>query len=484
MPPVGGDGPSVPMVMARLSFGHTPELRTEIETLGWEAWVDQQLDPWSIDDTAAQDLLAPLSSIRATNAQNRLRPGVLPEVLEELRHARVLMARYSKRQLYELMVEFWSDHFNIGAEGKWWDYCKATDEAVYRAHALGKFSDLLLGSARSVAMGLYLDNAHSDYDDGVNENYGRELLELHTLGIIDGVQAYTEEDVVAAAHVMAGWSLDWDTYTFEFKSYAHSPEAHQLLGGQWQRPERPSRNGEQDGVSMLSFLAHHPSTAQYLAWKLCRRFVSDQPSAALVNSAAGVYLANDTAIAPVLRHIIQSAEFAASEGVKLRRPFDWCMAALRATDAHIGNTIGDYRSGAVRLQDLLDGLGHLPFAWPAPNGYPEDAAHWSSASGLLGRWNGAARIGLNDLEAGDPMVDRQLRIDPAELLGTEATTIGEAVDALADRILGYPLRPEERLAILELTGGDENLLLVDLPNRPYLETTIALLLTTAWFQFR
>ena len=102
------------------------------------------------------------------------------------------------------MVEFWSDHFNIGAEGKWWDYCKPTDEAVYRAHAVGKFSDMLLGSARSVAMGLYLDNSSSDYDDGVNENYGRELLELHTLGIIDGVQAYTEEDVVQAAHVMAG----------------------------------------------------------------------------------------------------------------------------------------------------------------------------------------------------------------------------------------------------------------------------------------
>ena len=446
--------------------------------------MDPQLDPWTIDDDSAQNLLEPQSSIRATNAENRLRSGVLPDVLEELRHARVLLARYSKRQVYELMVEFWSDHFNIGAEGKWWDYCKATDEAVYRAHALGKFSDMLLGSARSVAMGLYLDNAYSDYDDGVNENYGRELLELHTLGIIDGVQAYTEDDVVAASHVMAGWSLNWDTYTFQFKSYAHSPEAHQLLGGQWQRPERPSRNGEQDGVSMLNFLAHHPSTAQYLAWKLCRRFVSDQPSAALVNSAAGVYLANDTAIAPVLRHIIHSAEFAAAEGVKLRRPFDWCIAALRATDAHVGNGVGDWRSGAIRVQDLLAGMGHLPFAWPAPDGFPKDASHWSSASGLLGRWNGAARIGLNDLEAGDPELPLQLRIDPAELVGTEATTVGEALDTLADRILGYPLRPEERIAVLELGGGDENMLLTDLPSRPYLETTIALLLTTAWFQFR
>jgi uncharacterized protein (DUF1800 family) len=343
---------------------------------------------------------------------------------------------------------------------------------------------MLLGSARSVAMGLYLDNAHSDYDDGVNENYGRELLELHTLGIIDGVQAYTEEDVVQAAHVMAGWSLDWSTYTFRFNSSAHSPEAHQLLGGQWQRPARPARDGEQDGIAMLDFLAHHPSTAQYIAWKLCKRFVSDQPSAALVNAAAAVYLANDTAIAPVIRHIIHSAEFAAGEGLKLRRPFDWCMAALRATDAYVGNGIGDWRSGSRRVQELLGGMGHMQYAWPAPNGYPKDAAHWSSASGLLGRWNGAARLAANDLESGDPAEPFRLRIDPVALLGTEATTVGEGLDALAGRILGHPLRPEERLAMLELVGGDENTLLADLTSQPYVETIIALLLTTPWFQFR
>lgn len=472
------------MVMSRLSYGYSPELRAEIESVGWEAWVDQQLDPWSIDDDEAQAMLSGLGSLSAPNAVNRMRPGALPDVLDEMRHANVLRARYSKRQLYELMVEFWSDHFNIGAEGKWWRYCKATDEAVYRAHALGKFSDMLLGSARSVAMGLYLDNAHSDYDDGVNENYGRELLELHTLGIIDGVQAYTEEDVVQAAHVMAGWSLDWSSYTFQFKSYAHSPEAHQLLGGQWQRPERPGRDGEQDGVAMLSFLAHHPSTAQYLAWKLCKRFVSDQPSSALVNSAAAVYLANDTAIAPVVRHIIHSAEFAASEGVKLRRPYDWCLAALRATDAFIGTAVSDWRSGSRRVQDLLDGMGHEQYSWPAPDGFPKDAAHWSSASGMLGRWNGAARIAMNDLEAGDLEEVMRLYIDPLALVGTEATTVGEAIDALADRILGYPLRPEERLSMLELVEGDENTLLADLTSRPYLETIIALLLTTPWFQFR
>ena len=472
------------MVMSRLSFGHTPELRTEIETVGWEAWVDQQLDPWAIEDDVAQAMLGSLGSITATNAVNRMRPGILPSVIDEMRHGNVLRARYSKRQLYELMVEFWSDHFNIGAEGKWWAYCKATDEAVYRAHALGKFSDMLLGSARSVAMGLYLDNAHSDYDDGVNENYGRELLELHTLGIIDGVQAYNEEDVVQAAHVMAGWSLDWSTYTFRFNSYAHSPEAHQLLGGQWQRPARPSRDGEQDGVAMLDFLAHHPSTAQYIAWKLCKRFVSDQPSAALVNAAAAVYLANDTAIAPVMRHILHSAEFAASEGLKLRRPFDWCMGALRATDAYIGNGVSDWRSGSRRVQDLLNGMGHMQYAWPAPNGYPKDAAHWSSASGMLGRWNGSARIGSNDLEVGDLEESMQLRIDPLALVGTEATSVGEALDTLAVRILGYPLRPEERLAMLELVAGDENTLLADLTSQPYLETMIALLVTTPWFQFR
>jgi len=410
--------------------------------VGWPAWLDAQLAPATIDESALTAKLAGLTTLEATNAANKNRTD---QTVAEVRHATFVRAVDARRQLYEVMVQFWSDHFNLGS-GQWWAFAKATDlRTVARAHALGTFREMLLASARSPAMLLYLDNALSHAGEGINENYGRELLELHTLGIHDGVVPSTEADVRGAATVLAGWGIEWTNYTFTFNPWAASTAAVSILGGAWSRPARSSTSQVQaDGVSLLEFLARHPMTARNIARKLCRRFVGDDPPPALVESAAQVYLANDTAIAPVLRHILTSAAFASSPGAKLRRPFELLAAMCRATGADVGPALG---TGARRIDAQLAGMGHQVLGWPTPDGYPDRAPRWISSQAVLNRWRTAARLARNGLQATTPAAGQQVSVNLAGLLAT-GTTCGELVDALAVRLLGRPLSTVERDAVL------------------------------------
>lgn len=428
-------------LIARTTFGWAPALEAEVRSAGWQAWLDEQLDPASIDDGAVDAVLAGYRTLANTNQANHVIADTEEDGLRllrrELSHSTFLRALHSNRQLYEVMVDFWSNHFNIFLYDSGYEHLMTVDNrTVARANALGRFSDLLAASAHSPAMLVYLDNARSNANsaDGVNENWGRELLELHTLGIIDGEHVYDEDDVVGVAKVMSGWSVNItnDLDIFRFRSTWHHTGPISLLDGAWTCPAHTATDGQQYGESLLSFLAHHESTARYVCWKLAKRFVSDDPSPALVAGAQAVYLANDTAISPVLRHLFHSPEFAASRGRKLRRGFEVLAATCRVLGAQVDpDPLGDAAEGIHgEGWGALFRLGQPLFGHRNPDGFSDDGADWLSADGLLRRWEICGAIAQNWYEpdvVADPLA---LVPDPPP------PTAGTLLDALAARVLG------------------------------------------------
>lgn len=439
----------------RASFGATSSAVERIVQIGPAAWLDEQLDPGAL--AHAEDRLAGYATLQQSNAENDVvRKQDNGRILAELDHATLLRAVYSERQLYEVMCDFWTNHLNVWRGAKWLSQLKTLDnEQVVRTHALGRFADMLMASAKSPAMLVYLDNFASEGQPGkqVNENYGRELLELHTLGILDGVQAFEEHDVVGVAKVLSGWTINWDDgpdkYSFRFGQWAHSHEAVSIFDGAWSRPSRADyhdrvANALADGESLIDFLAHHPSTARHICWKLVRRFVSDQPPPALVDRLTAVYRDNDTAIAPVLRELFLSPEFNASVGQKVKRPVDWLVAALRVARAQIDDTPKGH--AASRLRSTTAALGQPLFERVSPDGFPEPATSWVSADGLLKRWEHAAKLARNTLTGGSSA--EQVTVDVAALLPDPLpASTGDLVAALASQVCQYDLSTPDRDAI-------------------------------------
>ncbi len=424
-------------VLRRATFGITPEARDDIITTGIDAWLDRQLDPSAIDDSVVEERLAGLSTltmepseIRSTYEDGR---GF---VIGELTVARLVRAIHSERQLLEVMVGFWTDHFNIDMAVGPIVYLKGTDDReVIRPHALGRFTDLLVEAVASPAMLRYLDNASSraDGDHVPNENLARELLELHTVGVDGG---YDEDDVVEVAHVLSGWTIDRRTGRMVFLDAWHSIDGvAEVLG--W-RPQ--GRSGRAAGVSLLEHLARLPQTAEHLATKLCRRFVADEPPASLVERAAAAYMEGDTEIAPVVRLILTSEEFAAAASTKTRRPFELLAAQGRA----LGLDFADLSGSPLvqRIPQTLRLLGEPLYTWPSPDGPPDVGAPWLNAGTMLQRWNvtltltgGELRGMTTDLERhrpGDVDDAGEFLERLASSLGTEIdpTTMGACLDLL------------------------------------------------------
>ncbi len=423
-------------LVSRATFGWTPQVERDLLDVGWEAWLADQLVPTAIDDPVVEGMLDHYLTLQNSNWQNQVLMDTVPDfwwlVGGELAHSTFLRALYSRRHLHEVMVEFWTNHFSVNLdENPYFHFVTVDNRTVARAHALGRFADLLQASAHSPAMLVYLDNWVSDANspDGVNENYGRELLELHTLGILDGVQPYTEDDMRGVALVLSGWSVN-DHQAFAFKTAMHHGGPVSILGGQFSTPGRTGTSGLQDGVNLLDVLAHHPSTARYLAFKLCRRFVSDTPSPALVDSAAQVYLDNDTAIAPVLSHIFHSAEFAGAGGAKVRRGFEVLVAYVRALRAEVSNDAIADLSRYVHSPGwgLLERLGQRQWGHLQPDGYPDTGPDWISADGLLRRWEAAGTVTDTWLDSYHPDLEGVLR--------PTGGTLDTWIAGVASRLLG------------------------------------------------
>jgi len=460
-----------------------------ILTIGAEAWIDEQLA--ANGPNAEGRLGANFPSLGATNAQNDVRRSTDEQILfRELDHAMALRAVYSENQLYEVMCDFWSNHFTIWRSAKWLTHLKTRDDGdVIRPHALGRFVDMMLASGRSPAMLVYLDNYTSNAQSsaGVNENWGREILELHTLGIIKGQQIYTEADMRCVAKVMSGRSIRWNNdpnkYNYTFVQGWHSREAVTILGGAWQRPARPNgAGGEADGDALLAFLARHPQTAKHIAFKLCRRFVADDPPTALVDRLAQVYLANDTAIRPVLRALFLSDEFRSSGGQKVKRPNEWLNSSLRALRADVNSLPHGHAS--KRLRDVQEILGQPINERTTPDGYPETAPEWVSSEGLLKRWEWGARLARNrltDTNAAEKVVVDLNSLLPAPL----PSTTRDLVVAVADQVFQFPLSPTDAGSILSALGVSQSAAATTLTGNPNnLQATFGLLCAHPGFQRR
>ena len=378
----------------RAVIAPTDKIAGQILTRGTKAWLEWQLKPSAIPDTKAESLIAKyfpvvtLPTIADMKAFTSDRPW---EAAPAMQRATVLRQTFGERHLLETMTEFWSDAVYVSALAKSDSFVAHFNEQVLRKHALGKFVDLLNAAVRHPALLVYLDN-HVNTKENPNENFGRELLELHTVGAGN----YTEEHVRNAALVLTGHGLDWTTLGYKYNYRAHYTGRVRVMG--WSHPNSGTSTSYASAVltSFLGYLARHPATAKRLATRLAVRFVSDNPPAALVDRLAQVYLANDTAVAPVLRTLFNSAEFAASVGQKVRRGQEVVGSLMRSTGVTTFTTTTDTKNNPWSAMGtpmwLLDSLGHAPRAWPAVDGYPDKASDWMTTNKDLAMWNAAETI--------------------------------------------------------------------------------------------
>jgi len=332
-------------------------------------------------------------------------------VVQELIQAKLLREIYSDRQLQEVMTDFWFNHFNVFI-GKDADRYLLTgyERDVIRPHVFGKFEDLLVATAQSPAMLFYLDNwlsvgPNSDVANGIrnrqdwkrraqingpkkrakgnrnglNENYGRELMELHTLGVNGG---YTQEDVTEVARVFTGWTLKQPRKGggFTFEERMHEPGDKIVLG------HRIKPNGEKEGLEVLHILAHQPATAKFVCGKLAMRFVSDDPPPALVDRMAQTFLKKDGDIREVLKTMFSSPEFWSPEiyRAKVKTPLEFIISAVRATGADVNE--------AMPLANQLQQMGMRPYSMQPPTGYSMKASTWVNSAALLDRMNFAMAL--------------------------------------------------------------------------------------------
>src|SRR5882724_1877112 len=466
--------------LSRLTFGARPGDLERVRAMGVEAFINQQLDPDSLDAGAVSARLRKLptlgmatpviieqytppkpaavpSPIPAKSAENANAPapqmmaqspgpvGQTPQianpnmaamqnemqmevkkedagrmpavpratpkptpapknpqmVVTELQRAKLLRAVYSERQLYEVMIDFWENHFNIFANKDDDRYLlTGYDRETIRPFGVGRFRDLLGATAHSPAMLFYLDNWRSSVprpyaatktkpagiDGGLNENYARELMELHTLGVDGG---YTQKDVLEVARCFTGWTIQKpnEQGLFLYRPGLHDDGekivlGHRILAG----------GGIADGERVLDILAKHPATARFIATKLARRFISDEPPQSVIDKAAAVFLKTDGSIRETLRAIVSSPEFFSTSAyrAKVRSPLEYVAAAMRATAAE---TDGDRP-----VLDLIGRMGQPLFGRITPDGYSDRAEQWLSSGAMVVRLNFANALATNRIK--------------------------------------------------------------------------------------
>jgi uncharacterized protein (DUF1800 family) len=377
-PPKGKVHPHV-RLLNRFAFGPSSADLLSISTLGMEKWLEAQLAAKESEDWGLVLQLRRLDALVTEAYEARNFPQ--EDILRQLQMAALLRATYSRNQLYERMVEFWSDHFNIyGRKGLAAYRLSADGRDVIRAHALGNFGEMLMASAKSPAMLMYLDN-HFNQDGAPNENYAREIMELHTLGVDGG---YTQQDVMEVSRCFSGWGLETGSFSgIDFEegrvrrkgSFRFYPERHDggiktVLGKTF-----PPNQGAKDGERVVKMLAQHPATARNLSKKACLRFLGLR-SPKVEKAMAAAFLKSGGNIREWLSPLLLSTEIIESPPV-LKRPMDLLVSSLRGTGART--------DGGAGLQERLRDMGQPLYQWPMPDGYPDDNDAWSS--NILARWN-------------------------------------------------------------------------------------------------
>src|SRR6266480_2823318 len=453
----------------RLAYGPRPGDVPRVAAEGVMRWIDHQLSPYRIDDDRlAQrerrfdilrhdrgDLAALYTATQRERRERKLVAGQTADGSDSVgaRHAAplprlpdpmmlknrrlasefadlaVVRATLSERQLYEVMVDFWTNHFNVYfAKGA--DRFLTPDyiEHTIRPRAMGKFQDLLIATARSPAMLFYLDNWESvapgtsppfplsarrrggqgvrRMPKGINENYARELLELHTLGVDGG---YTQQDVIDVARIFTGWSIERPQQggNFEFHDWAHDRGEKLVLGVRFE-----SGHDMDEGIRLLKLLANHPATMHHVSRKLCQRFVNDDPPDGCVDDAVAAWKRSSGDMAEVLRAIFHGPDFWAAANVraKVKTPLEFVVSAARAVAAEPDTS--------PRLAQVVARLGEPLYLHVAPDGYPEREAAWVNSGALLDRMNAAVALASGRLPGVTVVLDSIVSAgDPDQLIG-------------------------------------------------------------------
>ncbi len=370
----------------RLTNGLTSDEAALARSKEFKGYLEYHLNPSAIDDSAAEAFVAttyPQMAMQGTELY--LLDSSL--VQKQLQEATLFRAAFSKRQLYERMVEFWSDHFNIAIPEV--NYLKTLDDReVIRKYALGSFPDMLRASAHSAAMLVYLNNNTSRFPK-VNENYARELMELHTLGVDGG---YAQTDVAEVARCLSGWTIK-GRGDFNFDPTGHDFGAKTFLGNTIAAAPGTGAAAVAEGDKVLNVLAAHPNTAKFISKKMIAWLLRYDPPQALIDQVAAAYLSSNGDIPAMIRVILTPANLAAAPA-KHKRPFHFVASAMRALNPAVKGVAG---VAGTRLALL----GQQSFLWATPDGYPDKVQFWSGL--VMQRWNFGDYI--SNLTTGEIIVD-------------------------------------------------------------------------------
>ena len=479
--PASNDRRFVVHLLNRLAFGPRPGEVESVVKQGWRKWVERQLTPDKIDDREVRDyLVANCPSLgmtleqafrnyqpdyrdkKPTPGEMKMRQRMRGAIKRELKQSVLYRAVNSKRQFMEVMAEFWRNHFNIDHnKGDVQYQANHYEQHVIRAHAFGYFEDMLMASAKHPAMLIYLDNVVSqkpltDHEQkmverferknyrynpyleglqrqrGLNENYARELMELHTLGVDNG---YTQRDVTELARVLTGWTVGWrqgrggkTVYGFKFDPQVHDEGRESVLGARFRWAD-----GVKAGETVIRGLARHPNTAMFISYKLCQYLVNDRPSKSLVKRVAGVFMKTHGHLPSVYREIIFSPEFAdpANFGAKFKTPFEFTVSALRATHADLQNPLATLQSLAIQGQPI--------YSCVDPTGYRDQAEAWLDPGVLLYRWEFALRLARDGIPG--------VRIDEQLPGAMENLPMSEKIATLERQVLAGKVDPKMRDAL-------------------------------------
>ncbi len=443
--------------LRRLTFGPRPGDVEKVRRMGLNKWLDLQLHPERIpQNPVLEQKLKPLETLRLSPAEmveayppqpvlkaiadarapyptdpakrsvveRALRSSVPPQrvVAQELMEAKILRAVLSNRQLEETLVDFWYNHFNVYLD-KGADHYLVTayERDAIRPYVLGKFKDMLLATARSPAMLFYLDNWQSVAPGtrgrrgsrGLNENYGRELLELHTLGVDGG---YTQKDVIEVARCFTGWTIQAPRQggEFRFDSRVHDAGEKTVLG-----VRIPAGGGISDGEKVIDLLARHPSTARFISRSLAIRFVADNPPPRLVERMAETFLKTGGDLRAVMKTMLRSKEFfsEAAYTAKIKSPLETAASAVRALDAQVDSAGGLARAVAQ--------LGEPLYRRQEPTGYANTNADWVNSASLVARMNFAVALVSNRVPGVRVDPDIDVARLPVELSGETRAAAGE-----------------------------------------------------------
>jgi uncharacterized protein (DUF1800 family) len=438
-------------ILNRIGYGGDAWSRARINEIGANAYIDEQLSPAALDDTALEAEIASLYPVmaetfgvsRSTHHEYTGNSQTGPYVpIRDATRTKILRSVKSKKQLEQVLVDFWYNHFNVDGivEEARWGFLTMERDAI-RPYVFGSFETMLRKVAENPGMLDYLDNSLNFKDGflylglerGINENFARELLELHTLGVDGG---YTHEDIIEVARAFTGWTLATNLFFYPtgyfFHSGGHDRDAKSLFGGAL---ELPANRNEPDGRDVIHYLATHPNTAERVARKLCQRFISEAaPPPAVIEAAKQTFLATTGDLRATTRAVLFSEPFRAftHEDEKVKRPLHFLASLARSVGVSPNSNLF-----AERMDSRLQWMGeHLYRAGP-PTGYPESSAYWSGEGGIVQRVSLAsdAANGLHGFTA---------------VPNTVATTPSGIVDELVARYIRTGIEPTTRQALIDL----------------------------------